>query len=168
MGLSSEQLEELVTELVLGDPDVVVMGDGSGSTAELPCGWFYTLFDRRSRWLTEEWGGVSGGTNNYAELSPYLHAMWVYHTRTFGNGELRLKPNVSVAIVSDSEITVRCGNRQYERRANAGLWAQIEWYEAHGYRMYWHHVTRNSTPFHVKADRLANVARRKLTEMIAT
>jgi hypothetical protein len=56
-------------------------------------------------------------------------------------------------VACDSELTVRCGNRQYARRANGALWAAIEWFERRGYRLRWHHVARDSSPWNRLADR---------------
>jgi ribonuclease HI len=57
----------------------VLFGDGSGNTVEGSCGWAVTLlsplYGRRKVLV----GGASSGTNNYAELMPYVHALWHLH-----------------------------------------------------------------------------------------
>ena len=63
-------------------------------------------------------------------------------------------------VASDSALTVRCGNRQYARRANGSLWVAIEWFERHGYRLRWHHVARATSPWNRLADEVAGPARR--------
>lgn len=60
-----------------------------------------------------------------------------------------------MAVISDSEITVRCGNKQYQRRANGCLWAGIEWFESHAYVFQWHHVRRLSNAWNELMDAVA-------------
>lgn len=150
-------VEALVTELGLPKSDLLLFGDGSGSRAQSPCGWACTSYNRRSGLVTQHFGGASHGTNNYAELSPYLHALWYYDVLTFGQGQPRT--GVRVSIVSDSEITVKCGNKLYARRANGALWASMEWYEKNGYEPTWKWVARNTNTCNAEADRLAGELR---------
>jgi ribonuclease HI len=143
-----------IEELDLPEFDILLLGDGSGSTVATPCGWFVTMFTKGGG-ETTHFGGTNGGTNNYAELAPYLHALWRFHVETFGNdGDMPSSP-VKVVIVSDSEVTVRCGNKEYARRANGCLWAQLAWFERNGYAIYWRHVARNTTSYHARADSFA-------------
>ncbi len=153
-----DHLTNLVVQLgySVQDWDLILIGDGSGTTAEKPCGWSVTVFDVASASIKVLSGGVSHGTNNYGELAPYLHALWLFEHRRIQDSKAP-----SVLIVSDSEVTVRCGKREYSRRANAGLWASVEWYEKNGYRLEWKHVLRNTNRFSECAD--ANAGRtRKL------
>lgn len=64
-----------------------------------------------------------------------------------------------VTLVSDSEVTVRCGNRVYARRANGCLWAAVEWFERSGYDLRWHHLPRNSDPWNGWLGEVAGMAR---------
>jgi hypothetical protein len=66
---------------------------------------------------------------------------------------------VRVQVVSDSELTVRCGNGRYARRANGCLWASIRWFEQNGYEIAWRHVPRNSNAWSALMDGLASRAR---------
>ena len=65
-----------------------------------------------------------------------------------------------VQIVSDSELTVRCGNGVYQRKANACLWAAVQWFELNGYLLAWRHVRRNSNAWSALMDSVAGQARR--------
>ncbi len=150
--------EELAAKLALPDFDLLLVGDGSGSFVHTPCGWFVTLYERKSGRVREHFGGTNGGTNNYAELMPYMHALWAYHAEHGKEARVR-----NVVIVSDSEVTVRCGNRLYERKANLALWAGMDWFESVGYRLHWHHVPRNSNSLSSLADKMAGQIRQLLS-----
>jgi ribonuclease HI len=154
-------LEQLIRDLGRPVCDLLLVGDGSGSVYSLPAGWACTAYDRRKRRAVLHAGAVSGGTNNFAELAPYLQALW-YHHQEHGQ-----KPNtpVRVVIVSDSELTVRCGNRQYGRNCNLCLWAGIDWFEQNGYRLTWRHVRRNTNAWNAWADAVAGQLRSFMSRM---
>lgn len=134
------------------------MADGSGMTSDKPCGWACLHHERGRRpfWL---YGGTSHGTNNYAELEPFVHALWLFSSQHPGPRK------VQVVCVSDSELTVRCGNRQYARNANLALWASIDHYERLGYSMRFVHVPRNSNPVNKRADALGRSVRLELEKL---
>lgn len=155
-----EEFEEVARHLCLPEFDVAIIGDGSGTTPGNSCGWYATAYLKKSRQLLRFWGGVSSGTNNTAELSPYVFALW--HLDALARKADPGWPagrSVRVAVVSDSELTVRCGNREYARKANLALWAAIECYERNGFELHWVHIPRNSNPFSVRADDVAGRVR---------
>lgn len=162
MSTTIANLEQLITDLKLQDFDLLLIGDGSGMIATTPCGWCVTEYDRKTGQVHGHLGGANGGTNNYAELMPYVHALWAYHTRHGGNSLVPVFARV--LIVSDSEVTVRCGNKTYGRKANGALWSAIEWFENNGYEIRWHHVLRNSNAFSAFADRVAGATRKLIDE----
>ena len=51
-------------------------------------------------------GAVTGGTNNLAELAPYVHALWFHHQEHPPGGPVRAH------VVSGSELTVRALNQK--------------------------------------------------------
>jgi ribonuclease HI len=163
---AAEELDKLAMSLGIGlnGLDLFLVGDGSGTTIDKPCGWFVWAHDRISNTVKKYFGGTNSGTNNYAELANFVHAMWAYHARLFKTPP-QDKVDIWVVIVSDSELTVRCGNRVYERKANTPLWAVFDHLESLGYKFTWHHVLRNSNPFNTEADRVAGMVRLKLTEL---
>jgi ribonuclease HI len=160
-----DQIEQLAAELGAAPFDLMLVGDGAGSFVATPCGWYVVLYERATGRLWEHWGGAGGGTNNYAELEPfnfavwaYRHVLWGYHTgKLAGQGAVPKAPRVLV--VSDSQVTVRCGAGEYERKMNLPLWASVEWFERKGWRFQWRHVARNSNPFNARADRIAKRVR---------
>jgi ribonuclease HI len=147
-------LEALARSLDLAEYDLLLVGDGSGTVYAEPAGWSCLAHDRIKGSIVLHAGAVTAGTNNFAELAPYVHALWFHHQ------EHPLGAPIRAHVVSDSELTVRCGNGQYARRANGPLWAAIEWFERHGYRLRWHHVARASIPWNRLADEVAGRARR--------
>lgn len=161
--ITVDDCEELTTTLGVRDYDLLLAGDGSGTTADQSCGWYCTEYVRGKGQVFPHRGGSNRGTNNHAELAPYIHALWAYHARREKNGGRPLSPQV--VIVSDSEWAVRCGNRQYDRNANKHLWAVFDWFETQGYRFRWFHVPRNSTPFHALADQEAGRTRKAIAAL---
>lgn len=159
MSLLSE-MKVLAHDLRLNKFDLMIAGDGSGTVYTQPCGWAAILYIPEYEDIVELFGGANAGTNNFAELSPYLHALWYYHTMK----AIVSKPKVSV--VSDSELTVRCGKRIYTRTANMHLWAGINWFEEHGYTIQWHHVPRNSNFCNASCDGKAGKVRKALSALV--
>jgi ribonuclease HI len=156
-------LEQLAHDLALPDADLLLVGDGSGSVYNQPAGWACTAYDRRKRRAVLHAGAVSGGTNNFAELAPYVQGLWWHHQ---DHGQAPATP-VKVVLVSDSEVTVRCGNRVYSRNCNLCLWAGIDWFEEHSYQLSWHHVRRNSNPWSAWADNVAGRMRYAMSRLPA-
>jgi ribonuclease HI len=154
-------MEALALQLNVTDFDLMIVGDGSGTTIAKSCGWFCSSWNRKENVFRKHYGGASHGTNQYAELAPYLHALYFYHA----SKQDAFLPHV--LIVTDSEVTARCGSGQYERRALAPLWAQIEWFEKAGYKFTWKSVPRNSHPTLVLADSVAGRLRTLIGEIDA-
>lgn len=155
-------LEALAEKLNLPGYDLLLIGDGSGTTYSQPAGWACVAYDVFTAQTTVHVGGLSCGTNNFAELAPFLQALWHDH-QDHGQAVNR---RVRVTIVSDIEVTVRCGNRQYSRNANACLWAGIAWFEEHGYELTWVHVRRNSNEWNTWVDYVAGVSRNVMEEIL--
>jgi ribonuclease HI len=154
-------LSALVRELSIDEHDLLLVGDGSGEDYRKPAGWCCVAYDRLLKRAIVHAGALTAGTTNFAELVPYWHALW-YFDQEHKDNPLQ---NFKVAIVSDSEMTVRCGNQQYKRRANGCLWAGIEWFEKRAYVFRWHHVRRLSNTWNELADTVAGHARSLTTEM---
>lgn len=140
---------------------MLLVGDGSGTTIDSPSGWCVFVFETPSRRVHRLMGSFSNGTNNQAELTPYIQALWTVYA-------FDQKPK-RVCIVSDSEVTVRCGSRTYGRHANGALWASIDWFEAAAdFRLRWHHVKRNSNELSKLADRFAGQVRKAMLASMAS
>jgi ribonuclease HI len=156
-----EEMQGIAASLGLQRYDVLLVGDGSGTTLQKVgdgCGWHVEGYAPRSK-KTWEWsGGVTTGTTNYAELMPYLHALW--HLEAILDAA-RCERSMRVEIVTDSQLTARCGSREYSRNANASLWAMMDHFEKK-HRIHWNWVPRNSNPISRRADRVAGKVREVL------
>jgi hypothetical protein len=153
----SALLRALSQRLGAGEADILVLGDGSGTTVGLPCGWYALVYDPTTQSVTRHCGS-SSGSNNYAELVTYACAIVCHHLGR--HGPRRLTHRRGVLVASDSELTVRCGNGNYRAAANIQLWEAVGWLGKLGYDLKWVHVPRNSNPFHVEADREAKRMRK--------
>jgi ribonuclease HI len=160
---AAAELERLARDLALADFDLLLVGDGSGTVYDRPAGWACVAYDRHRRQAVVHAGSVTGGTNNFAELAPYVQALWHHHQ---GHGPALAAP-VRVQIVRDSELTVRCGSGRYARRANGCLWAAVAWFERNGYRLAWRHVPRNSNTWSAWMDALAGTVRCLLADSLS-
>jgi len=150
----------LTTQLQLPEHDVLILGDGSGTTIDKPCGWAVWLHFLKTGRAIRLFGGLSGGTNNMAELLPYIQALNLldYIVRKALDGK-PYNRTTRVCIVTDSELTAKCGNGEYGRNYNQGLWASVDWFNKNGFHVTFHHVRRNTNPVSAACDELAGEVR---------
>lgn len=162
---AANRLAALAETLDLPAFSLLLVGDGSGSVYSEPAGWCCTAYDAVRHRAYVHAGAVTGGTNNFAELMPYLQALYFHHTqeaKDCAKGRVK-EPGVhTVCVLSDSELTVRCGQRRYSREANGFLWEAIAWFERNGYCLTWHHIRRSSIEWNAFADAVADEARRRM------
>jgi hypothetical protein len=154
-------LRALVRELNIGKHDLLLVGDGLGEDYLKPAGWCCIAYDKLLKKALVQAGMVTAGSIGLAELIPYWHALWFFD-QEHRDEKLR---GYKVAVISDSETTVCCGNKQYQRRANGCLWAGIEWFERRAYVFKWFHVRRLSNIWNEMADAIAAQMRAKCQEV---
>jgi len=94
-------VDALLQHLQVPAWDILLVGDGSGSTWEGACGWSCVLVDRQTRGRKLFFGGMNVGSNYLAEAMPYLHALLWYHQAS-GKGRIHKFGLQRVAIVTDS------------------------------------------------------------------
>jgi ribonuclease HI len=144
-------LDQLLNSLAIPPEswDLLVLGDGSGQGWNTPCGWAAVSIDRLNGLREFMVGGASCGTVNVAELEPCLHALRrdLYH-----HNDGKLKAVRRVAVVSDSEVTVRTGNGEYRASFNPDLWASLEYFRSAGYQVTFYWTPRNQNPMHSALD----------------
>lgn len=141
----------------LGKPahDLMLVSDGSGSTWDKACGWACGYRYRTTKEINLISGGSSCGTNNHAELAPFIHAL-SYH-------EAKHPESLPLVLcISDSELTCHCATGKYGRNVNLSLWASYDHFVRRGYRFSWHWVPRNSNRINSWCDERAGVVRKKL------
>lgn len=156
---------ELLDSLKLdrSDVDLLLVGDGSGTTHEKPCGWACVCFEPKTEEFRLERGGSSSGTNNLAELTPYVHCLWNYQVR-LEKEEPLYRVCKKVVIVSDSEWVVKCALGLYSKNALLHLWEglkvqkKITWVR-------WFHRPRMSNPMLRWADAEAGKIRKMFVEL---
>lgn len=142
----------------LPEYDLFLIGDGSGTTIGNPGGWCCLSFADFS-WNFFA-GYLNSSTNNFSELIPYIHALWAHE-----NSHKDLK-RINTVIISDSELTVKCGNKIYVPTANRVLWAGINYFEEIGYNFNWIWVPRNSNELSALADKVAGGLRKEVDSML--
>lgn len=149
--------EDIAQNLGVSEFDLMLIGDGSGTTIEKECAAACFSYDRDLYQVRRHYCTFSHGTNNFAELVPYVHALWVLSYLQPAK-ELR-----RIVIISDSEVIVRQGQGRYARNSNTCLWAAIKQLEQESYVITWVHVPRNSNPISTACDRLAKILKKHLT-----
>lgn len=145
----------LLKELNL-DVDLLLVGDGSGTVYNKPFGWACVCFEPEERKLHLEKGGGTSGTNNLAELTPYVHCLWKYQQRLEKAKNYLCK---RIAIVSDSEWVVKCGRGEYTKSALLHLWCSLGYFGKR-FSINWFHKPRMSNEMLQWADREAGKIRK--------
>jgi ribonuclease HI len=135
------------------DASTLVVADSSGTTVEKPAAWATVVYERE--WQKPHFllGCESNCTNNRGELYGLAQGLW------FADYKFLLKPRSRVLFVSDSEVTVRGGTREYSREGQGPLWATVEFFEKRGFRFSWKWVPRNSNPANAWCDKAAGELR---------
>jgi ribonuclease HI len=163
--LPVELFNTLTAKLQLCPHDLLLIGDGSGTVVSKACGFACIAYDTKLKQYRIHSGSISHGTNNFAELMPYMHALWYDHYLQDQNISFRtVHPKRNVEIVSDSELTVKQGNKIYTRSANSMLWTAIDSLVVAGYNIHWNHVLRNTNELSTLCDKLAGKLRRKMLD----
>lgn len=130
-----------------GGYDYVVFTDGSGSTKDGPGGWAIEAFQADhdgGAAIYSQFGMFSNMSVNQAELQGILSFLaYLDDGRNVKN---------RILVVSDSEVTVKCGNKEYARNQNTGLWSMLDHYISKGNHVKFMWVPRNSNEFSRKCD----------------
>ncbi len=161
--------DELAEAIKLADErwDILMIGDGSGSRWGNGIGWAVAVSIRTTGEKLVLHGAVSNGTNNVAELFPYIHALnWFYETRSSSQRERYAQRGLKVHIVTDSEYVVKTGQKTAQSlnmKAHRVLWTAIGWWQKLGMVIHWHHVDRESLLLQRHVDRLGRWARLALS-----
>lgn len=165
----------LARELKVADNwDVIIHGDGSGSGWDLPIGWGAVLVDRHARGRMQFCGGMSTGTVNIAELTPFTQAMAWYSERRkrviANGGAIKAICNVHLvtdhaAIQLDGTALTRGGKSVRDVNANRPEWAKLLAYEWEGFAFTFHWIPRSSTALNVWCDDQSKICFKAMKEM---
>jgi len=163
----AELLQKVLDRANIGDWDLLLIGDGSGTGWEDACGWASILIDKSNRARKTFYGGMNFGSVNLAEMMPYFQSMVWYH-HSHGKARLKQKCPLLVHVITDSQVTALHGNRAasgHEDLAKVGhraLWAAMREFAALGYRFEWHWAGRCDSGLNYLADLIAGLSRREI------
>lgn len=159
-------IAQVMTELgVPADSwDVLIVGDGSGTTWKTACGWSAVIIDRRTNARQMFNGAANFGTNHIAELSAYVYALMWYAN---GPGKEALRAvgyarpggHLAIHVVTDNQTIANQGNRLCSRDGGYELWAAIDAVVSRGYRLMWHWKDRNKLGLNRLTDHLSRQSR---------
>jgi len=144
--------------------DYVVFSDGSGSNFNASCGFGSVSVELATGERSVNWGCLSKGTSNVAELLAVVQALdWISKVAEDrkSNKKGSYKAVLQVHIVTDSEYCRTTGSTGKSRLCakNVGLWGMYEQYARRGIMAHWHHIPRNSIALHEYVDRVSKLAR---------
>lgn len=161
----AELLQAVLDRTGITTWDILVVGDGSGSTWDRACGWASVLVDRESRGRRAFYGAMNLGSVNFAESMPYLQALNWYDANV-GKARLKQQDHINVHIITDSQVVAQWGvsaqNQPHPPRKHLPVWAGMRAYYELGYRCTWHWAPRMTTQFNWLADCIAGLSRRGL------
>ncbi len=123
------------------DWDVLMVGDASGYSWNIGCGWAGALIDRRTMARKLYWGGWSTGTVMIGEIMPYLHGLAWYEANQAKESRRTLnKPILNVHVICDNETIVNQGNHNVDRRKMLPWWSCWAHLLRNGYAARFHWV----------------------------
>lgn len=152
MKMISVTLEDIVAQTGVESPpdfDYIVICDGSGTRKDVPCGWSGLIFSLWDMEREEFYGGCSGGTNNYAELEPFVYALNRIMNETSALSLPRL------LFITDSEVVVRKGIGTYQINKDEILWKCFDGKP----NVVWRHTPRNIVPAQILCDTISRELR---------
>ncbi len=152
--------------------DVLIVGDGSGTTWNNSCGWASVLIDKKLRLRKELHGAMNFGTSYLAELMPYVQALSWYVEgpgRNLLHEKLMISPAaaVKIHIITDSETVAKQGQGRANRRCGHYYWQMFEAIQESGFEIGWHHLGRTKLSLNCLCDYLAGTCRKSIDVVTA-
>lgn len=161
--VSNESLETLLARLQIDQWDLLLIGDGSGSTWERECGWGCVSVERATFERRVWHGALSHGTVNLAEAMAYLPPLCWYVDRELKNRKAGNKVTIRhVHIVTDSTYLANSGKRPTIAKRNGNsspVWNVFRQFSSHGILLHWHWIRRDTIELNRFVDRLSKTAR---------
>jgi len=147
-----QQIKELIKELKAENYHYVIISDGSGTTVKSPCGFASVIFSAENNNIIKLSGALVNGTNNLAELMPFIYSFWYI--------ENQFHPiDKDILCISDSELTVKQGNKSYTR--NNLLWSCVDAFYIDNF-IDWKWLPRNSNPILTYCDSESKLIRKRV------
>ena len=145
--LLTAPITQILEDCMIPSWDVLIIGDGSGSKVDNPCGWSAVLVDRETSARRLFGGHTNAGSTNFAECMPLIQAMsWYdhYYGQTRGS---YANSFFNVHIITDSQSVQQAGENASRKGKHSGplafLTAYIVQMQTKQYRFYWHWRPRN-------------------------
>lgn len=160
----SETLLDVTTRLQIKRWDLLLIGDGSGTSAETAGGWCVFAVADKPPTRRCLYGGTNAGSNINSELVPFVMGMNWYHS-SLGSERLRQFGEASVHIITDSQYVADVGRKTCELgstlpQSHTILWGALRTSRMLGYEIDFHWVPRLSVGLNAAADAVAGLLRR--------
>lgn len=151
--------EAIATAMGIRDWTHLLIGDGSGTQAHLPCGFASVLIDRQSTGDPRVFhGSLSAGSNITAELLAYLSPL-------IALSHERSETTRRVHIVTDCEFVAKSAVRVDWRRKHAAIWAALG-AASRGMVVRWHWAPRDRLVPNKLCHLLGNLARKAAIPLV--
>ena len=160
---TSQTLNQLLTLFDIKDYDILLVGDGSGSTWNRPNGWGCISIEQASLERKVWYGASNAGSSNLAEIMAYLQPlMWFAHEQ-LKKESMQFK---QVHIITDSAYLTNKGKSSDSRYGvDAAVWQSFSHFKSFGLNLHWHWAKRNSVELNSLADYLSKTARRHMEDL---
>jgi len=149
--------------LEIKDWDYIIIGDGSGTTWEKPCGWGCSMIENRT-WVVEAfYGAFNQGTNIVAEIMAYVQPLLVLSERR--ERKCQSDGATLVHIVTDCQYVRNTGNLRAAARGkkHRALWHLIDSLRRSGIIVKFHWIPRDLLKANQFSHTVANAARKSLS-----
>lgn len=150
-----------MASLGVPDWDVVIVGDGSGSSRDRAAGWASWSCERAPGRVERWFGAANRGTVNFAEVMAYLQPLTAFSGAEADRREKGRTPRVCrVHVVTDSKYVRDTGASEASTPLrNVGPWAAIRAFSRQGFLIRWHWIARGTDALNEAADELSRRAR---------
>lgn len=139
--LLTTSLDRVLEHYNITDWDILMIGDGSGYSWNIGCGWSGVIIDRFSMGRKLLWGAWSTGTIMIAEIMPYIHGLaWFDNLHAKDRRRQMRKAILNIHVISDNKTIVDQGNHDVGRDKMLPWWSCWANYMRSGYVAKFHHV----------------------------
>jgi len=161
-----EPLDALLERLGITHWDLLLVGDGSGSTWDRECGWGCVSVERETMQRRAWHGAMNAGTVNFAEMMAYIQPLGWYVSRELQQRKHGKSVQVRhVHIVTDSSYVGGLrASPDLLSGPNGALWQVFKQFTAQGILIHWHWIRRESVELNQFADQLSKAARLNLKD----
>ncbi len=161
----AQSLEDLLKHLGV-EPDAweyVIVGDGSGTTLNNPCGSSSVMIERATMQRTEFGCTLTHGTNIMAELFAYVVPLLALsHTK------LKRTPyGVRIHVVTDCQHLQMAWEHKHSRKKNQPLWELLESFKRRGIHLTFHWIPRATWDLNKYCDAAAGLRRKSQSKVTA-